>query len=280
MPQDFSGQNLQGYSFTGLDMSGTNFSYTDIRGADFSKAILRGANFSHAKAGLQRRWAIGLVVGSWLLAGISGLFSGLAGYMVTLAFDRTKPENFSAGVASLIMLVVFFIISIRQGIGVLAGAFAVVVAVAFNLAVAFNFAAPVTVAASFTITVAATGAFAVAGAVAGALVVAGAGAFAVTIAIAEAGAFAVAGSFAGVVVVVARAIAIALTLLGAYIGWRAVAGDEKYALIRKFVIAFTTRGTSFHSADLTDADFTSATLKNTDFRNAIWSGEQTILDYR
>jgi len=270
MPQDNSYQNLQGRSFTGLDISGANFSYPDIRGADFSQAILRGANFSHAKAGLQRRWAIGLVVGSWLLAGISGLFSGLAGYMVTLAFDRTKPENFSAGVASLVMLVVFFIITIRHGIGVVAGAFALAVAVAFNVATA------VTVAGAFAVTVAATGAFAVAGSVAGAMVVAGTVTGAIALTVAVAGAIAVAGTIAvAFLVVVAFAFAFALTLLGAYIGWRAVAGDEKYALIRKFVIAFTARGTSFYGADLTDADFTSATLKNTDFRNAIWSGEQT-----
>ncbi len=54
-----------------------------------------------------------------------------------------------------------------------------------------------------------------------------------------------------------------------YAGWRAVVGDEKYDLIRKIAIAFAaTGGTSFHNTDLTNANFTGATLKNTDFRGS------------
>jgi uncharacterized protein YjbI with pentapeptide repeats len=57
--------------------------------------------------------------------------------------------------------------------------------------------------------------------------------------------------------------------LGAYIAWRALAGDEKHALIRSIAIVFAaTGGTSFRHADLTDANFTEATLKSTDFRTA------------
>jgi uncharacterized protein YjbI with pentapeptide repeats len=52
-------------------------------------------------------------------------------------------------------------------------------------------------------------------------------------------------------------------------GWRALAGDEKYAFVRRIAVAFAaTRGTSFRNADLTDADFTLAILKSTDFRSA------------
>jgi len=109
MPQDFSGQNLQGCSFTGLDLTGANFSYADIRGTNFAHAILKVANFNHAKTGLPRRWAIGLVNGSWLLSVISGQFSGVAGDLVTLTFDRTNPDNFSPGVASSITLFVFLL---------------------------------------------------------------------------------------------------------------------------------------------------------------------------
>ena len=74
--------------------------------------------------------------------------------------------------------------------------------------------------------------------------------------------FAFTGVFAG-------AFAGAFTLFGAYIGWRSLAGDEKDAWIRSFALAFAaTGGTSFRNVDLTDADFTGATLKNTDFRKA------------
>ncbi|MFW9265485.1 pentapeptide repeat-containing protein [Nostoc sp. CALU 546] len=46
--------------------------------------------------------------------------------------------------------------------------------------------------------------------------------------------------------------------------------DEKYSLIRNIAIPFAaTGGTNFRGADLTNADFTQATLKSTDFRNTI-----------
>jgi uncharacterized protein YjbI with pentapeptide repeats len=58
-------------------------------------------------------------------------------------------------------------------------------------------------------------------------------------------------------------------LFSAFISWRALKGDERDAWIRTFAIAFAaTGGTSFRHADLTDADFTSATLKSTDFQRA------------
>ena len=46
-------------------------------------------------------------------------------------------------------------------------------------------------------------------------------------------------------------------------------GYEKYAIIRNIALAFAAfKGTSFRSSDLTDVNFTLATLKSTDFRKA------------
>jgi len=75
---------------------------------------------------------------------------------------------------------------------------------------------------------------------------------------------------AGVVAVAAAgAVAVAATGLGIYIAWRALAGDEKHAFVRTIAISFAaTGGTSFRNADLSDANFTEATLKSTDFRTA------------
>ncbi|WP_244913229.1 pentapeptide repeat-containing protein [Phormidesmis priestleyi] len=65
-------------------------------------------------------------------------------------------------------------------------------------------------------------------------------------------------------------------MLSAYIAWRALRGDEKFALIRTIGVAFgAIGGTSFCGADLTDADFTKAIIKSTNFNHT--RQKQTIL---
>ena len=86
--------------------------------------------------------------------------------------------------------------------------------------------------------------------------------FAVAIAVAVAVAVAVAGAVAGAVAVLAL-------LIGFYGAWRANQGDERFAILRSFGLAFASLGgTSFSGADLTDANFTNAMLKNTNFANS------------
>ncbi len=109
MPQDFSGQNLRGRSFKGQNLNGADFSGADIRGADFTNALLSGANFRGTKAGLQRRWMIGLVVCSWLLAGLSGFFSLLVGILASFVLKPANTEDFYIGIVSSIMVAIFFI---------------------------------------------------------------------------------------------------------------------------------------------------------------------------
>ena len=85
----------------------------------------------------------------------------------------------------------------------------------------------------------------------------------------------VAGAMAGAVAAAvaaaaAGAAAVSVAALGIYIGWRAFAGEEKHAFIRTIAVDLAaTGGTSFRQANLTDANFTQATLKSTDFRGAI-----------
>lgn len=80
MPEDYSGQNFRGRSFKNQDLTGANFSYADIRGANFTNTKLIDANFSHAKAGLQKRWAIVLVILSLFLLTLSGFLSVFSSY--------------------------------------------------------------------------------------------------------------------------------------------------------------------------------------------------------
>ncbi|MTJ47920.1 pentapeptide repeat-containing protein [Dolichospermum sp. UHCC 0259] len=62
MPPDYSGQNLQRRSFNGQNLIEANFSKADTRGANFTNAILKDADFTGAKAGLQQRWVICLLI--------------------------------------------------------------------------------------------------------------------------------------------------------------------------------------------------------------------------
>ncbi len=57
--------------------------------------------------------------------------------------------------------------------------------------------------------------------------------------------------------------------LGAYIAWRTLAGDDKYAFVWTAAMLFIAIGsTRFGGANLANANFTQATLKSADFRKA------------
>ena len=274
MPQDFSGKNLRGHNFKGQNLTGAKFIGADIRSANFTNAILKEADFTRAKAGLQRHWTILLVMISLFLSAISGFMSARATLWIADFFtpDIIKQYTIRPGVIVLTVLVIFFIATIRQGLGAAtkAGAVAVVVTVAGAGAVAVVVTATGAgaLAAQGAVTVAATveaaGLGAVAVATAAAVTGVGGAAVAVAVVVASAVAAAV-----GVRVPGAATATVAMAGLSIYVAWRALAGDEKHALIRTIAITFAaTGGTSFRNADLTDANFTEATLKSTDFRTA------------
>lgn len=78
------------------------------------------------------------------------------------------------------------------------------------------------------------------------------------------GAGAFVGAFVGAV-----AVAVVFAVLSGYVAWRALKGDEKFAVVRIFALAFgAIGGTSFSGADLTGAFFTQATLKNINFADS------------
>jgi uncharacterized protein YjbI with pentapeptide repeats len=78
-------------------------------------------------------------------------------------------------------------------------------------------------------------------------------------------------------IVLAVAIAAILLCLGIYVGWyflsHSTKDDGKFAFMRKIIVALAAMGgTNFQGSTLTDANFTQAILRNTDFRDAEITG--------
>jgi uncharacterized protein YjbI with pentapeptide repeats len=266
--RDFRCLNLRGQSFKGKNLSGADFSQADIRGANFTNAKLTGANFRGAKAGLQRRWVIVLVIVSLLLAVVSGLISALAGAWISVFFspDFTNQYGFTPAAIILFVYIIFFLFTIRRGFaaGAVIGTavIAAIVAVVVAVVPAVVGTAALALAAVVAVAVAGVGAGAAIAVMAEAVLAAGVVPAAVVVAVAAV----MTGAVAAPVALVVPA---TVTVLSIYLARRALAGDEKYAFIRIFAIAFgVIGGTSFRYADLTDADFTYATVKSTDFRRA------------
>jgi uncharacterized protein YjbI with pentapeptide repeats len=286
MPLDFSGQNLQGHNFKNQDLTGANFSAADIRGANFTGANLTGANFTAALAGVPRRHSAALLILPLILASLSGLLAALAGAFAGAVLNPQfiKGNTIFPGVAVLLLLALFFLVTLRRGMEAALWAVAVVAAVTGASAGA----KPWFLAWDWALTgiweVVGMAAWAWALALAGAASLAAGGGWAWAITGAVAWFWALIGAALGTgagflgglfqdawasTAVWACAVCVAV---GVGCGWasrRALSGDERFAAIGKIAVAFAaTAGTSFRRADLTDANFTRALLKKTDFRKA------------
>ena len=227
---DFSEANIRGANFTNANLTDAKFCHANIKGANFTKSCLIRADFTDAIAGLKKHWVVFLTIVSYLLFGLSGFSYALAGYLVTLAFDINHLDNQNTGWISFIVLIPFFFVTIRQSI----------------------------VAGAVSITFVIIGVITVTGII---FEVITKGFIGGTIAF---------SFFLAFLVTLELIFVVALSILGAYIGWRALVKDEKHLWIRSFAIAFASMGgTSFYCANLTDANLTNAKLKCTDFRESI-----------
>lgn len=279
---NYSGKDIRGQSFKDDNFEGIKFTGTDIRGTNFQRANLQGANFSGAKAGLQKRWTIVLLLISCLVGGIFGFFSALNSYLVLIIFTfQVEQDQVDS---KLILIIVTLIVGIIIHQRIIAyskrRAFDFILALVVGILTVFAFTEARAVAVPFFGTVTLAFMLAELFAFAGAFVFAGAKAVvgdfagfiffavAVTIGVVTAEYFAAAraGAFAEPF---GRAFIGILVLLSIYISHQAMNGSKQYALVRSAAIAFGSFGsTSFKGANLTDTNFSGATLKNTDFRGA------------
>ncbi len=115
--RDFRGENLRGQNFRGQNLSGADFSECDIRGTNFKNAILKGTKFCKAKAGLQKRWVVGLLMVALLLIVLSSFSSKLIGSGVAILVHSSVREDRVGGWVSLAVSIIFVVFSYRQGLG-------------------------------------------------------------------------------------------------------------------------------------------------------------------
>ena len=205
---------------------------------NFTGAILRDTKFCHAKAGLQRRWTIFLVMLSWLLGGISGFFSSFAGAMVSILILIGDHFLYKiAGWASLIVLFVYLRVIISFGIqasvATVAGGFAVAIGGILAFAIAsfvggeFAIAIAGVFAIAATLTIAATFAVAVAVAFAIARGLAVIGVFLFGLAFPIFGPFTIVASVSkGYAVAFAGGFTVVFFLVGIYIAFAALKGED------------------------------------------------------
>jgi uncharacterized protein YjbI with pentapeptide repeats len=297
---DYRRTKLRGESLRGKDLTGADFSYADIRGTDFADAILTGANFSHVKAGLQRRWLIVLVVFALLLAALSGFLVAVGGSLLGIILADRSRENLYVGAIALAIISVFLVVTFWRGVAAASGFLAIsimsagVAAVLWAGIVALTWAgivAPtgamqlanavgVIVTGAVAVVVIAAGTIAIAGSIALAGLVAGLWTVTVTalIAIGLCGAVAIAFTSAnpvtdGIWLILHRhfidGFTVGIVLLASYLGCLALFSNKKQLPIRNMALGLATRhGTNFENSDLTDVDFSQASLKNTNLNQA------------
>jgi uncharacterized protein YjbI with pentapeptide repeats len=302
--RDFSGIRLLGQSFRGQNLSGANFSHSDIRGTDFSGANLHCANFSHCRAGLPPRQRILILISSLLLSSIAGLLIGTAIYGSLLTFISSNSLMHALGDAysqgaewggriTLVLFIAFGLLSIYQkpivsavlgGIAALTSVIFVLLGIAGYKEFGSN---------SWAAAAALVGAFGLqtVGPVAIVTSKAVSNKTGVLLSIASNASVAIATTFlmdrqyhlldhnrllladkillAAVITSGRILFPIATAILSAAIGHRIFVNKDKRPWLRRIVLSLaSTGGTRFQNANLSDADFTKATLPNTNYEGA------------
>jgi len=289
---DLSSKQYPGRSFKGQDLAGADFQNADIRSADFRDANLLGANFTGAKAGLRHHWQIVHTIAFSSIAGFSSFISTVACFWLAVQLTIDAARLPTSVLFFVIGLAIFLAISLYKELLVAIGLSPLIVTVLMFLA------GILTVSGSGYPTAGGAGAATAAVAIVGA----------VGIAISLTSAHIAAGLWSSIVVTITSVLtmglgiqqgqaggtaavlditsktstlqvrtgvqmagiaAIAILLLTVYLVWRTFTNDRRYGFIQDIAIALASiGGTRFCGANLTDANFSHALLRNTDFRRA------------
>jgi uncharacterized protein YjbI with pentapeptide repeats len=283
MRQAYSRKDLRNQSFRGQDLEGSDFSYSNISGSDFTQANLKGVNFSHCTTGLKPNWLFIVQFLILFFVSLSILFQAYLGAFFGSILPT--PESFLGFLVvfifALTTLLGFIFITIFKGVGKELGLFALIIVTFVAICVILP---GVSHSRGNIILLAILVAVYVAGASMGSI------ALAITrimpktllsrLVIPAIFFMAPLGMYLGVEeieeiseIVIALIIAIPIfsLLLGLtfYIAFQATSGNKKYEWIQKIaVFILSMGGTSFYNSNLSDANFTEASLEYSDFRAA------------
>lgn len=295
--QNLQGRNLQGQSFRNQDLSGLDFSNSYIRSTDFTGANLSQANFSNVQAGQQLHWYlcsllifICLSVAAGLIVGWGG---GIVGYFMFVT-DSSYQEGYQEGelsslpiIAAILLPPILFLfanILIRKGLNSRLGAYLLIVASVLAICAAVLPDASSTIFALIL--------FLFILCFVSATVINGISIASASFSLGKNGAFvsllinflftpismyegasidsldqAKSKTLALLIAFTLSSLSIALSF---YVGRSAALEDERYNLVYKLSVYFSSLGgTKFRSAICTDTDFSNSLLKSANFKQAI-----------
>jgi len=273
---DFINADLRGANLREATLEKADFTNADIRGTNFKKTILKKAKFNNAKAGLRFRYfALFYIISLVFCSPILGIISLSPSIIVLSVLKELKIENviIQASVISVFfgVILVISIITIRRGNFL---RWAKMVSVGLIVCTAYLWIGseqgakgvdeggiPLIILIEIVLFIFAElvlRSWAVA--VAGAIAVAVAEIIAIAVAVAE-----IIAINMPIPIELARAwSAICMIIIYFYIVWRMRGEDEQF-LLKPCLLVASIGGTNFQDADLTEAQFSKAILKNSSF---------------
>lgn len=282
MPPDFSHQNLQGHNFQGRDLSGCNFSQADLRGANFTQTSLRNANLAGIKTGLSQQWQIGhFVLGCLAVASFSAIAVLLNAIFLSYFWQpEILQSTWIPGVFVLLITPILAMVVSTQGLTIQAIYFAgCAIAIGIALLIVLSGTAPNATALTLAhfLLQGSLGSIVILfmGIIPNAISITYASMSTLSLLWATAIAIAV-GSFATVLSAklgipnptILIASNCTIIVFSSYIAWQSLHGEETFSGIQRLAARFAVQGgTCFCGSDLTEANFSSASLKNANFAN-------------
>lgn len=289
--------NLKKRDFRDKDLTNFDLKGCDIRGANFSNAVLRGADLSYTTTGMPFVEEIIFIILSLIILSALGFMAGLSGVLMGFAFSSAviHKYTFLPGLSSLVCLIHFLYNALKLGywpalktlisssIFVFSSlAFAVVYSIYFQYPV-ISFAGILSGISSIFLCIATSGAVAIGVtsclSIIGATYTALGGLAALSVAFLITATLAISGIDLGNVFLkadnnfafyISIITSLSIVLFGAQIGWQALRQPEHFLMTRRLTLSLLSfGGTNFRGADLTDAKFHHAIVKNANFKDAV-----------